>query len=175
MFSLYLLGGQKVKEQERNEVIRREREREVTLTVEVYYKLFYHPINGIDIDNLHTFYLASYLGLPMCYCKKNRDVEKYWNAWVRTKLHFIMILFVSIMISICSLCSEFERTRDALIMEQETIRSEVARVAMELENLESEIQKHIARNTGCLDGPVLSKRKRKRRSPKKEQENLIRF
>ena len=80
-----------------------------------------------------------------------------------------MILFVSIMISIYLLCLEFERTRDSLIMEQETIRSEVARVAMELENLESEIQKHITRNTGCLDSTVLSKRKRKRRSPKKSK------
>ena len=44
-------------------------------------------------------------------------------------------------------------------MEQELTRGNVLRVVSELEELESEIQKHVARNTGCLDGPVLSKRK----------------
>ena len=43
------------------------------------------------------------------------------------------------------------------------IRGDVLRVANELEALEAEIETHIARNTGCLDGPVLSKKKR---SPK---------
>ena len=46
------------------------------------------------------------------------------------------------------------------------IRDDVLRVANELEALEIEIERHVARNTGCLDGPVLSKKKRKKRSPK---------
>ena len=62
--------------------------------------------------------------------------------------------------------TDFERTKNALILEQELTQIEVRRVALELEDLETEIQKHIARNTACLDGPVLSKRKRKRRSPR---------
>ena len=46
------------------------------------------------------------------------------------------------------------------------IRGDVLRVANELEELEAEIETHIARNTGCLDAPVLSKKKRRKRSPK---------
>jgi hypothetical protein len=53
-----------------------------------------------------------------------------------------------------------------LITEQLLIRGDVLRVANELEELEAEIETHIARNTGCLDGPVLSKKKRRKRNPK---------
>ena len=47
-------------------------------------------------------------------------------------------------------------------MEQEMTRGNVLRVVSELKGLESEIKKHVARNTACLDGPVLSKRKRRK-------------
>ena len=38
------------------------------------------------------------------------------------------------------------------------------RAINELEALETEIETHIAKNTGCLDEPVLSKKKRRKRS-----------
>ena len=50
-----------------------------------------------------------------------------------------------------------------MITEQLLIRGDVLRVANELEALEVEIETHIARNTGYLDGPVLSKKKRSSR------------
>ncbi len=64
------------------------------------------------------------------------------------------------------MCADFERTKNALMTEQLLIRGDVLRVANELEELEAEIETHIARNTGCLDGPVLSKKKRRKRNPK---------
>ena len=63
------------------------------------------------------------------------------------------------------LSSDLERTENSLITEQQLIRDDVLRVANELEALEIEIERHVAINTRCLDGPVLSKKKRKKRSP----------
>lgn len=62
---------------------------------------------------------------------------------------------------------DLERIRRALFVEQEEIRSDVGRVAIELERLDQSIQVHIARNTACLDTGVLSKKRRKRRSLRK--------
>ena len=51
------------------------------------------------------------------------------------------------------------------------IQGGVARVVNEIEELETEIERHVARNTGCLDSPVLSKRKRKKRSLKRSRKH----
>lgn len=55
--------------------------------------------------------------------------------------------------------TDFERIRNALFTEQEQIRSDVDRVANELQKLDLTIRLHIARNTACLDSGILSKRK----------------
>ena len=83
-------------------------------------------------------------------------------------VEFMFVQYISIS-NLFFLMPGFERTKNALIMEQEMTRGDVLRVVSELEELESEIQKHVARNTGCLDGPVLSKRKRRKRSPKRSR------
>ena len=67
----------------------------------------------------------------------------------------------------------FDRIKNALFTEQEMIQGGVARVVNEIEELEAEIQGHVTRNTGCLDSPVLSKRKRKKRSPRRSRKNSV--
>ena len=77
----------------------------------------------------------------------------------------LQIAAYKLLLIIILLCTDFERTKNALITEQLLIRGDVLRVANELEQLEAEIETHITRNTGCLDGPVLMKKKRRKRSP----------
>ena len=47
-------------------------------------------------------------------------------------------------------CTGIQNQRECIINEQLLIRDDIQRVAGELENLNNEIETHIARNTSCV-------------------------
>ena len=64
----------------------------------------------------------------------------------------------SLIFSLLVFSPDLERTKAALVAEQETIRGDVQRLAFQLEELYTMIQVHIARNTACLDTGTQQKR-----------------